>query len=152
MEIFDSSGQIVRVLETFSDKTGMFKVDNFRIPNNAEDGEWKIKVSSGENTHESAFFVISETSGISVFTQEPTKSHKTGGVLTIFGKDARVGASVFLTISDSSGIIVDNLILQATNNGEFYSIWIIPGDLGPGTYTIKADDEVATNTTSFIIN
>ena len=152
VEIFDSSGQIVRVLETFSDKTGMFKVDNFRIPNNAEDGEWKVKVSSGENTHESTFFVISETSGISVFTQEPTKSHKTGGVLTIFGKDARVGASVFLTISDSSGIIVDNLILQATNNGEFYSIWIIPGDLGPGTYTITADHEVATNTTSFIIN
>ena len=151
VEIFDDSGRLVRVLETFSDKTGMFKVDNFRIPLTSDAGEWTINISSGENSTERKFFVVTEASGIAVFTQEQSKLHKTGQILTIFGKDARVGSVVFLTINDSNNILVESLELQTTNSGDFYAIWLIPGDLLPGIYTILADDEISTSTTSFSV-
>ena len=149
VEIFDDSGKLVRVIETFSDKTGMFKVDNFRIPLTSDAGEWTINISSGENSTERKFFVVTETSGIAVFTQEQSKLHKTGQILTIFGKDARVGSVVFLTINNSDNVLVESLELQTTNSGDFYAIWLIPGDILPGTYTILADDEISTSTTSF---
>ena len=151
VEIFDDSGRLVRVLETFSDKTGMFKVDNFRIPLTSDAGEWTINISSGENSTERKFFVVTEASGIAVFTQEQSKLHKTGQILTIFGKDARVGSVVFLTITDSNDILVEALELQTTNSGDFYAIWLIPGDLLPGIYTILANDEISTSTTSFSV-
>ena len=151
VEIFDDSGRLVRVLETFSDKTGMFKVDNFRIPLTSDAGEWTINISSGENSTERKFFVDTEASGIAVFTQEQSKLHKTGQILTIFGKDARVGSVVFLTINNSNNVLVESLELQTTNSGDFYAIWLIPGDILPGTYTILADDEVSTATTSFSV-
>ena len=151
VEIFDDSGRLVRVLETFSDKTGMFKVDNFRIPLTSDAGEWTINISSGENSTERKFFVVTETSGIAVFTQEKSKVHKVGQILTIFGKDARVGSIVFLTITDSNDILVEALELQTTNSGDFYAIWLIPGDLLPGIYTILANDEISTSTTSFSV-
>ena len=151
VEIFDDSGRLVRVLETFSDKTGMFKVDNFRIPLTSDAGEWTINISSGENSTERKFFVVTEASGIAVFTQEQSKLHKTGQILTIFGKDARVGSVVFLTINDSNNVLVESLELQTTNSGDFYAIWLIPGDLLPGIYTILADDEISTATTSFSV-
>ena len=151
VEIFDDSGRLVRVLETFSDKTGMFKVDNFRIPLTSDAGEWTINISSGENSTERKFFVVTEQSGIAVFTQEQSKLHKTGQILTIFGKDARVGSVVFLTINDSDNVLVETLELQTTNSGDFYAIWLIPGDLLPGIYTIFANDEVSTATTSFSV-
>ena len=106
VEIFDDSGKLVRVIETFSDKTGMFKVDNFRIPLTSDAGEWSINISSGENSTERKFFVVTEASGIAVFTQEQSKLHKTGQILTIFGKDAREGSVVFLTINNSDNIPV----------------------------------------------
>ena len=151
VEIFDDSGRLVRVLETFSDKTGMFKVDNFRIPLTSDAGEWTINISSGENSTERKFFVVTEASGIAVFTQEQSKLHKTGQILTIFGKDARVGSVVFLTINNSDNVLVESLELQTTNSGDFYAIWLIPGDLLPGIYTILADDEISTSTTSFSV-
>ena len=151
VEIFDDSGRLVRVLETFSDKTGMFKVDNFRIPLTSDAGEWTINISSGENSTERKFFVVTEASGIAVFTQEQSKLHKTGQILTIFGKDARVGSVVFLTINNSDNVLVESLELQTTNSGDFYAIWLIPGDLLPGIYTILVDDETSTSTTSFSV-
>ena len=151
VEIFDDSGRLVRVLETFSDKTGMFKVDNFRVPLTTDAGEWTINISSGENSTERKFFVVTEASGIAVFTQEQSKLHKTGQILTIFGKDARVGSVVFLTINDSNNVLVESLELQTTNSGDFYAIWLIPGDLLPGIYTILANDEISTSTTSFSV-
>ena len=151
VEIFDDSGKLVRVLETFSDKTGMFKVDNFRIPLTSDAGEWTINISSGENFTERKFFVVTEASGIAVFTQEQSKLHKTGQILTIFGKDAREGSVVFLTINNSDNVLVESLELQTTNSGDFYAIWLIPGDLLPGIYTILVDDETSTSTTSFSV-
>ena len=151
VEIFDDSGRLVRVLETFSDKTGMFKVDNFRVPLTSDAGEWTINISSGENSTERKFFVVTETSGIAVFTQEQSKLHKTGQILTIFGKDAREGSVVFLTINNSDNVLVESLELQTTNSGDFYAIWLIPKDLLPGIYTILADDEISTSTTSFSV-
>ena len=151
VEIFDDSGKLVRVIETFSDKTGMFKVDNFRIPLTSDAGEWTINISSGENSTERKFFVVTEASGIAVFTQEQSKLHKTGQILTIFGKDAREGSVVFLTINNSDNVLVESLELQTTNSGDFYAIWLIPNDLLPGIYTILADDEISTSTTSFSV-
>ena len=95
--------------------------------------------------------MVTETSGIAVFTQEQSKFHKTGQILTIFGKDAMVGSVVFLTINDSDNVLIESLELQTTNSGDFYAIWLIPGDLLPGIYTIFANDEVSTATTSFSV-
>ena len=58
VEIIDPSGIMFRVYETFSDNVGTFKVDEFRIPDEAGIGKWTIKISSGENIKEQQFIVM----------------------------------------------------------------------------------------------
>ena len=47
--ISDPNGKIIKKIETFSDKFGVFKIDNFRIPLDAVIGEWTINAKSGGN-------------------------------------------------------------------------------------------------------
>jgi hypothetical protein len=152
VEIIDPNGIMFRVYETFSDNVGTFKVDEFRIPDEASFGKWTIKISSGENYKERQFIVAQEAAGILVTNPNSTITHSAGDILEITGKHARVGASVFISILNSGGTSIDELILVSNSSGEFYTIWMIPKDLESGTYEIIAADTVSTNSSSLIIN
>ena len=57
--IKDQEGRIVKKIETFSDKSGVFKIDNFRIPSDAQSGTWTISAKSGGNFKDATFNVLS---------------------------------------------------------------------------------------------
>ena len=40
--ISDSNGNVIKKIETFSDRFGVFKIDNFRIPSDGQPGMWTI--------------------------------------------------------------------------------------------------------------
>ena len=152
MKIIDPSGNVFRVYETFSDSVGTFKVDEFKIPEEASVGKWTVKISSGENLKEQQFIVAEEADGIVLSTPNSTVTHNAGDILEITGKHARVGASVFISILNSVGTSVDELTLVSNSDGEFYTIWMIPNDLESGTYEIIATDPNSTSSSSLIIN
>ena len=70
--VTDSNGKVIKRIDTFSDRFGVFKVDNFRIPNDAEPGIWKINAKSGGNFKETEFKVSGEDAGLTIITDKST--------------------------------------------------------------------------------
>ena len=58
--ISDPDGKTIKKIETFSDRFGVFKVDNFRIPLDATIGKWNINAKSGGNFKDMEFSVSGE--------------------------------------------------------------------------------------------
>ena len=152
VEIIDPNGQIFRTFETFSDSVGTFKLDDFKIPVDASFGKWNVKISSDENSTEQQFTVTEASDGIMLITPNSEQAYNPGDVLQITGKDSRIGASVFINIINSGGITLEQLVLVAKSNGDFYTIWQIPNDFESGTYEITASDSDSTSSRSLIIN
>ena len=151
--ITDPTGTIIRELETFSDRIGTFKVDTFKIPSNGKFGQWTVAVSSDENIVEQKFNVIDNTGNISVMLDKADLAYKLGDMVTITGKNALLGSSVQIFITDSAGFqVTPTLLISITATGEYYTLWQIPSELEPGTYEILVDDGFTDNSISFTIN
>ena len=152
VKISDPSRTVIRTFETFSDKIGTFKIDDFRIPSNAALGIWVVSITSDENKSEHKFNVMPDSTGIQIVIDEPGRIFSSGDVLKISGKNATPGTGIFLTITNADGIEVEKLNIFPKNDETFYTIWIIPNDLESGNYTITADDGSTTDSTPFSIN
>ena len=150
--ISDPDGTVVRTFETFSDSTGVFKVDNFRIPSNGKIGQWKIEVSSGENVFDRGFIVGSGSDIISLRLDKSDGMYSSGQIMTITGSDAVVGKTVTITITDSLGTEIDTLLIYPKADGEFYTIWVIPNGLQLGMYEISVSDTISESLIEFSIN
>ena len=151
VEITDPDNTMIRSFETFSDRSGIFKVDSFRVPANPVVGVWTISISSGENISKQEFSIQTESQGITVSIQDEKESYSAGEILKISGKDASLGAAVNIIISDSEGTVYDNLLIYGKANGEFYTIWVIPSSFEAGIYEISVSDSVSAHTTSFTV-
>ena len=136
--IFDSNGTVIKNVETFSDRFGVFKIDNFRIPGEAKDGMWVVKAKSGGNFSETKFTVSGESSGITIMTDKD--SYKTNEIVTISGNGARQSSTVTVKIIDSEGEQVDRLDITAKNDGNYITVWQIPANMEAGEYQINVDD------------
>ena len=152
VEIFDSSGTIIRTFETFSDKIGTFKIDNFRVPSNADAGKWNISISSDANTANYEFSVVGIADGITISLDEPNKMYNTGEIIKIHGKDAMLGSSVDISITNSDDIEIEKLNIFPKSDGSFYTIWIIPNGLEAGNYKITATNGGDSDSTTFNLN
>ena len=148
--ISDPSGNVIKKIETFSDKFGVFKIDNFRIPNDGEPGKWKIDAKSGGNFNSAEFGVSTEDEGLSIFTDKP--NYERGELVTISGSGARMSATITMIVYDSNDEIIDELNITAKGNGEFLTIWQIPVELESGEYEIKADDGKENKSLKFTLN
>ena len=148
--ISDPSGNVIKKIETFSDKFGVFKIDNFRIPNDGESGKWKIDAKSGGNFNSAEFGVSTEDEGLSIFTDKP--NYERGELVTISGSGARMSATITMIVYDSNDEIIDELNITAKGNGEFLTIWQIPVELESGEYEIKADDGKENKSLKFTLN
>jgi len=72
-----------------------------------------------------------------------------GTLVTINGFGAAVTQTVVIVITSSEGEVIDELRFSSTGIGEFSTIWIVPEDTPPGTYTIIASDPFNSATTTF---
>jgi len=136
--LYDPDGNEVKSKEIFTDKDGTLSEGSFRIPSEAKIGVWKMKAVSGPNFVEIEFSVTpSKEQGMSVVVTNVLKSFQ-GTLVTINGFGAAVTQTVVIEITSSEGEMIDELRFSSTGTGDFSTIWIIPEDTPPGTYTIKA--------------
>ena len=148
--ITDPNGIVIKKIETFSDRFGVFKIDNFRIPMEGENGEWTVNAKSGGNFKESVFTVIGEEKVFSISTDK--KDYDLNEIVNISGAGARLSATVTITIFDSEGEKVSVLNITAKSNGDYLTVWQIPADLESGEYEMTADDGASNTAIKFNIN
>ena len=148
--ISDPDGKVIKKIKTFSDKFGVFKVDNFRIPLDAAVGEWNVNAKSGGNFKDVGFSVSGENKELEIFTEK--SNYNTNELMNISGSGARLSATVTIKIFDSEGIEIDELNITAKSNGEYLTIWQIPADLENGEYEITVDDGATNTSTKFTIS
>ena len=147
--ITDSNGVVIKKVDTFSDKDGIFKIDNFRIPVEADPGEWKINVKSGGNFKETTFVVKSIEAEFKVKLDKA--DYRINEFVSISGSGAKMSGTVTVIISDSDGTEVDELNISAKGNGDFITVWKIPTYLIPGEYEITVDDGTSNTSIKFNI-
>jgi len=148
--IFDSNGTVIKNVETFSDRFGVFKIDNFRIPGDGKEGLWVIKVKSGGNFSETKFTVSGETSVITITTSKD--SYNTNEIVTFSGSGARQSATVTVKIIDFEGEQVDRLDITAKNDGDYITVWKVPADMEAGEYQVTVDDGATNSSIILTIN
>lgn len=148
--ISDTDGKVIKKIETFSDRFGVFKVDNFRIPLDGSLGTWTINAKSGGNFKLSEFSVTGEDKELVIFLDK--SDYNTNELMNISGSGARSSATVTIKIFDSNEIKIDELNITAKNNGEFLTIWQIRANLESGEYEMTVDDGASNTSTKFTIN
>ena len=150
ISIAEPNGNIVKTYETFSDKNGVFKIDKFRIPTDAQEGKWLVNAKSGGNFKTSEFSVVG-SEGILVIKLDKD-NYNSEELMTISGSGSRESSTITIKIFDPTGEKFDQLNITAKNNGEYATLWKIPKDAPSGIYLITVNDGKTETTTSFIIN
>src|SRR5574337_1033501 len=133
----DPNGQIVKSVQTFTDKTGHFSSFDFSIPSISVPGTWKLDGISGVNHVSVPIIVKSSKQAITVQLDRSSGVYTRGDIVVISGSDAGVTASVKITINSNS-TVVDTLPTSATNRGDYVTDWQVPRNVNPGIYTVQA--------------
>jgi len=144
-------GLIIKEKEIFTDKEGLFSESSFRIPADAIEGTWALRIESGPNYIPLDLEVIGDITEGLIFTTlqiEQVGVHKT---LKIAGTGAE-GSKVFIDIFDVDGEKVDELSIPITESGDFVTFWLIPKEINPGEYTIEARDNFNSVTATYALN
>ena len=139
LKIINPSGEVIKKIDTFSDQSGTFIVDNFRIPIDAEIGFWKIDVKSGSNFDSIEFEVKDDSNEFLVLLEKTTFSPNE--VMSISGSGS-TGGTVSLKVFNSEGVEIVSLSVPSTDKGNFSTVWAIPKDLPVGEYEIIIDDGI----------
>ena len=153
MSIIDPTGSVIRDFDTFTDRIGTFKVDNFKIPSNGKIGDWIIKIGNNANVVEKSFSVVELTDMIQVNLDKDDRIYRDGDLMAISGKNAIVGSSITITITDLNGTeVTPGLFISVTSTGEFYTIWQVPKNIEPGIYDVYVNDGTNDASISFTVN
>jgi len=153
VSIIDPTGSVIREFDTFTDRIGTFKVDNFKIPSNGRTGDWIIKIGNNANIVEKSFSVVELTDMIQVNLDKDDRIYRNGDMMAISGKNAIVGSSITVTITDLNGIkVTPDLFISVTSTGEFYTIWQVPKNIESGIYDVYVNDGTNDASISFTVN
>ena len=152
VELIDPNGVKIKKLEIPSKSDGTFKIEKLKIPPNAIAGTWKINVSSGSNLDKTEFEVNS--------TNDEGIIINVGEIVQIPG----FGDSIKIEIITNQKTSVNVEVLDKNSNliGESNSclltadlrceiLWTFPDDIIPGTYTIRVNNSIITEETTFEI-
>ena len=148
LKIINPSGEVIKKIDTFSDQSGTFIVDNFRIPIDAEIGFWKIDVKSGSNFDSIEIEVKDDSNEFLVLLEKTTFSPNE--VMSINGSGS-TGGTVSLKVFNSEGGEIVSLSVPSTDKGNFSTLWAIPKDLPVGEYEIIIDDGISNTYLEFTI-
>jgi len=152
LTLLDPNGNEIKVKETFSNKEGGLSTRNtFKLPSDAEFGVWTVKATSGSHLHDVEILVAAAMEeGMTVLVEDIVSVPGLGVTVNIrvIGAEQRVTIEMF----DDENELVDKIgPLSITGVGEVLTPWLIPLDLPPGKYTIRANDGVDSAETIFIL-
>lgn len=128
--LLDPYGNIVQIVETLVDKTGMLSEQRLRIPLDAETGMWSIRASSGANS------AVDETLVSEQAVNELTVHVDDSGRLPDIVITGATGTYVTVNISDGDRDVVDAQRAYITDTGIGHLPWSIEI---AGTYTITVE-------------
>lgn len=146
--LVDPNGMKVKTVETPSNNLGTFTEERLRIPSNGEPGLWTINVASGTNLDKVEFNVFSTIlEGMTVKTSAEVKL----GELLKISIIASHKTSVIIEIIDMDGGVIADLGCSTTKKFVCETFWSVSKNTIPGTYTIKVNDAISSNETTFEI-
>ena len=137
--LYDPSGNISSVTETFSDSSGGFATNEIGIPNNADLGTWKITAHSRLDT-KSIDINVSIPTEKGITLEIEGAEFTTGQLVQIKGVAQSDTSRLVIDITDESGTIISTLETPITSDGTFSLPWVIPSTFDTGTYTITVHD------------
>lgn len=148
VDMSDPDGKIIKRKDIFSDKEGKFSDGTFRIPSDAKQGPWVIKVKSGAKFYDVKFTVTGTTA--KTFTVKTDKgAYRGGDLMTITGIGGGKTQTVVIKILDSKTTEITELTLSSTKDGSFQTLWKVQTGLEPGKYTISIKVGGQTTDTTF---
>ena len=150
MSLTDPSGVQAKAEQTFVDKSGIFSAFDFRIPDDAQSGTWKIDVTSGID-HKSLPIQVKSESVLTVQLDKSPPAYPTGSIVQISGSGAGQSVGVVINILDASNKSLLNLQIQSTNRGDYSTEWLIPKNFGSGAYTVQVSSIAGKVTTPITI-
>ena len=146
--LVDPNGMKVKTVEMPSNNLGTFTEERLRIPSNGEPGLWTINVASGTNLDTVELNVFSTIlEGMTVKTAEEVKL----GELLKISIIASHKTSIVIKIIDMDGQDIADLGCTTTKEFVCETFWSVPKNTIPGTYTIKVNDAISSNETTFEI-
>ena len=148
--LYDPSGNVSSVTETFSDTSGNFATSELGIPVSGNLGDWKITTHSRLDTKSIDINVSVPTEKSITLTLENTE-FTTGQTVTIEGVAQSDTSRLQIKVLDDNNTIIATLETPITSDGTFSVPWVIPHSVDTGTYTITiTDDENSDSVEIFI--
>ena len=151
--LHDPDDNILKKIETFSNKEGAFRTDKFRIPNDPLIGEWTVKAKSGGNIAEYEIKVVAQLENVIVLVDKESLAYSHSEIVNISGAGATEGTALKLEFFNSNGDTVSGtLTIYATSTGEYRTSWIIPDDVEPGPIEIRVTSTGNTSSITITVN
>jgi hypothetical protein len=144
--LFDPSGNVSAITETFSDNSGGFSTTDIGIPFDGELGNWKVTAHNRLDNN-SVEINVSTPTGKSLTLQIEETEFVTGDVIMIKGVGQSDSNRLEIKITNASGEEVASLHTPITSGGTFSLPWTIPDSFYTGIYTITVSDDE--NSSSF---
>jgi len=152
LTLTDPNGVKIRSADIFTDTKGVFTSSTFRLPSDAQPGVWKLDASSGLNHAVKELTVLTQSAqGLTIRVDKSPPTYKADEIVTISGTGAGKSHNLEIKILGSDQTEISELGIVSTGVGSYSTIWKIPTNLSPGTYTIKVLDASLTAETIFKI-
>nr|AIE99866.1 hypothetical protein [uncultured marine thaumarchaeote KM3_125_A06] len=148
MTLFDPSGNISAITETFSDSTGSFSTTDIGIPSDGALGNWKVTAHNRLDNN-SVEINVSIPTGKSLTLQIEETQFSIGDIIVIKGIGQSDANRLGVKITNESDEEVASLHTPITSSGTFHLPWTVPAGFDTGTYTITVSDD--DNSSSFEI-
>lgn len=149
LEMLNPDGKVLKKKDIFSDKEGKFSEGTFRVPSDAKQGAWVIKVKSGSNSAEAKFTVSGTILKTFTVKTDKTTAYRSGDYMTIIGTGGGKTQTVVIKILDPKNNEITDLTMSSTKEGSFQTLWPVPSGMEPGKYNIKATIGGETAETTF---
>ena len=146
--LFDPSGNVSAITETFSDNTGGFSTTDIGIPSDGALGKWKVTAHNRLDNNNIEINVSIPT-GKSLTLQIEETQFSIGDVIIIKGIGQSDANRLGVKITNESDEEVASLHTPITSSGMFSLPWTVPAGFDTGTYTITVTDDE--NSSSFEI-
>ena len=147
IELIDSVGKVVDIVEYYTDKDGKF-TRPLEIPLDKQSGVWTVQVSNGEIVSKVTFELVSNKKNLTIqLDKEEPYTH--GEFVTISGTGINSESQTLIQIQSSDKFF--ELTPDATKDGTFSEIWQVPESLTPGMYAVLIDDGINKATTKLQI-
>ncbi|RNJ76569.1 MAG: biofilm-associated protein [Nitrosopumilus sp. H13] len=135
--LVNPDGDDTRQKNSFVNNKCQISDQTFRVPIDAKPGTWAIRADSGARSSTAEFDVIDTgNTGIQITVERGKYTAGQQEKIDIHVTDAK--QTVVITIISQNGDTIDTLQFPASDSGEVKQPWLVPTDIGPGTYTFRA--------------